>query len=58
MKTKQFEKRLTLNKKTIADLSDEQMNRVKGGCASRPGETSCNTYWCTYILTCPAPKTS
>lgn len=57
MKTKQFEKRLTLNKKTIADLSNEQMNHVKGGCASKPGETSCHTYRCTQlcslIIICP-----
>jgi hypothetical protein len=31
MKTKKFEKKLALNKKTIADLSNGQLGQVKGG---------------------------
>jgi len=59
MKSKNFTKKLTLNKKTIADLSNEQLNQVKGGCASKPGETSCHTWWkwCTQIyVTCEDPN--
>jgi hypothetical protein len=73
MKTKKFEKKFTLNKKTIANLSNEQMDHVKGGCASKPGETSCHTYHCTIntcftrccsiaiectYLECPPPETT
>jgi hypothetical protein len=57
MKTKKFAKKLTLNKKTIANLGNEQLNQVKGGCASKPGETSCQTFTriitCTCLLNCP-----
>jgi hypothetical protein len=45
MKSKKFEKKLALNKKTIADLSNGQLKQVKGGCMSA-GETSCQTYTC------------
>jgi natural product precursor len=31
MKTKKFEKKLSLNKKTIADLDSKEMGAVKGG---------------------------
>jgi hypothetical protein len=31
MKTKRFEKKLVLNKKTISDLTPNQMNEIKGG---------------------------
>lgn len=31
MKTKKFQKKLTLNKKTIADLSNRQLKKVYGG---------------------------
>jgi len=51
MKTKKFTKKLTLNKNTIADLSNEQLNQVKGGCASKPGETSCHTWTHTVLYT-------
>ena len=34
MKPMKIEKRLNLKKKTIANLSIEQLNRAKGGCAS------------------------
>lgn len=48
MKTKKFEKKLLLNKKTISNLSNGQLSDVKGG---RPilntNDTvcSCLTYW-------------
>lgn len=31
MKTKRFNNKLTLNKKTVANLSDAEMNRQRGG---------------------------
>ena len=31
MKIKKFDKKLMLNKKTIADLENEELNTVKGG---------------------------
>ncbi len=48
MKSKNFTKKVALNKRTIADLSNEQLNQVKGGCASKPGETSRHTW--TYTV--------
>ena len=45
MKLKKFEKKLALNKKTIADLGDNELGKVKGG------------IWPTFPLTncCPEP---
>jgi hypothetical protein len=51
MKTKKFDKKLVLNKKTIANVSNKGMEAVQGGKLSRrtlecPGtcfEVSCNT---------------
>ena len=45
MKLKKFEKKLALNKKTIADLGDSELGKVKGG------------IWPTFPLTncCPEP---
>lgn len=57
MKTKNFEKRFTLKKATVAHLSDSQLNEVKGGCASKPGETSCLSYWCTIFPPCTITNT-
>jgi hypothetical protein len=31
MKTKKFEKRLALNKETIADLKSDEMKKIQGG---------------------------
>ncbi|MCX6579019.1 MAG: class I lanthipeptide [Candidatus Aminicenantes bacterium] len=31
MKTKKFDKKLALNKKTIADLSNGEMGKIQGG---------------------------
>lgn len=36
MKPKKIEKKLYLSKKTIADLSSERMNNIKGGDTSIP----------------------
>jgi natural product precursor len=63
MKTKKFEEKLTLNKKTIADLNSSEMNGLKGG-QIIPDEMSryytlcgCPTKWeysCfTYCGSCP-----
>lgn len=55
MKTKDFKKKLTLNKKTVANLSNGQLGHVKGGCVE--GTTSCLTRrltcdTCTCFITC------
>jgi hypothetical protein len=39
MKTKKFEKKLSLNKETIADLHIKQMGTVKAGKDEPPSET-------------------
>ena len=36
MKPKKFNKRLSLNKKTIADLNNGQLDNVKGGLTQEP----------------------
>jgi hypothetical protein len=46
MKTKRFDKKLVLNKTTIADLSNLEMNAVQGG----------TTLLCTHF-TCGEPHT-
>jgi natural product precursor len=49
MKTKQFSKKLSLHKKTVANLNAKDMNEVKGGsiysdCTCNPETVmSCNT---------------
>ena len=43
MKTKKFDKKLVLNKKTIADLSGDVMDKVYGGFWSFPIYTECQT---------------
>jgi len=43
MKTKAFNKRLELNKTTVANLEDRQMDKVKGGTRTIPWV--CNTSW-------------
>jgi hypothetical protein len=39
MKTKTFKKKLSLNKKTIAALSDQEKNEAKGGFITAPRTT-------------------
>jgi hypothetical protein len=58
MKTKKFGKRLGLNKKTIANLSDGQMGIVKGGILTlNTNETVCTCIQtrctCGSINPCP-----
>ena len=48
MKTKKFNKRLNLNKKTITDLNDSDMIKVKGGCYYTMHISGCPTGY-TYI---------
>jgi hypothetical protein len=51
MKTKPFDKKLVLNKKTIAHLDNDKMNAVQGGmptCITNMNITSCFTK--TYII--------
>jgi natural product precursor len=43
MKPKKFEKKLALNKKSVANLNDRELNNVRGGA----------TYTC-YVTNCPA----
>jgi hypothetical protein len=45
MKTKKFEKKLTLNKKTVADLANSEMNKANGGGLVLPTLRKC-TYSC------------
>lgn len=44
MKTKKFQKKLSLNKGTVAHLGSDEEKRVKGGC--RPTDPSACTYDC------------
>ena len=43
MKSKKFDKRLSLGKSTIANLGDIEQRRVKGGVCTEL-RTGCNTY--------------
>jgi len=43
MKKKSFQKRLTLNKKTVANLNAGQLGQLKGG---NTGDTNCRTCDC------------
>ncbi|NIM13661.1 MAG: hypothetical protein GTO45_16205 [Candidatus Aminicenantes bacterium] len=55
MKTKKFEKKLELNKKTIANLSNGQLGLVKGGDKNVPVESEsecCGTNTCGSCDTC------
>ncbi len=55
MKNKRSFKKLSLNKKTVADLSGESMTKVKGGC----NETDCRSCNTNFLLcsieACPFP---
>jgi hypothetical protein len=63
MKPKNFKKKLSLRKTTIADLEKIKMNIVKAGAAvgTETGETCmfCDTYWscvpnrCLWKQSCP-----
>ena len=43
MKTKRFEKKLSLNKKTVSNLSNVEMIDVKGGATQNVCTNPCNT---------------
>ena len=55
MKTKKIERKMTLNKMTIADLSDATLNQIKGGThTSTDPECYCDSVrWCTCPYRCP-----
>lgn len=50
MKTKKFQKKLTLNKKTIAHLSYEELLKIKGGKHNLQPSSACGSVcggpWC------------
>jgi len=51
MKTKNFSKKLSLNKRTVAHLDRNEMSRVNGG---RPWTDACDTLdICTSKISCP-----
>jgi len=53
MKQKQFAKRLSLNKNTVANLNQKEMNRLLGG---ETGDIDCLTIDRTICVTnCPCP---
>lgn len=49
MKTKRFNKQLALNKKTIANLEEKEMD------SARAGQETGNPYICETHLRCPSP---
>jgi hypothetical protein len=57
MKTKKVGKKMTLNKKTVADLNTINMSEVKGGISAT--RTSCDYLECICdskrFCTCPGP---
>ncbi len=69
MKTKEFRKKLNLNKKTIADLGGNEMPHIKGGqalptqtcvtclgvCPTR-NYNSCITWACPWVGSCPCDR--
>ncbi|HLP47074.1 MAG TPA: class I lanthipeptide [Candidatus Kapabacteria bacterium] len=55
MKTKRFNKKLVLNKKTIADLSNFEMGKIQGGLITTSRLGTCFETICTRCETnCPA----
>lgn len=50
MKTKGFNKKLVLNKKTIANLEEKEMGSARGG------QETGNPYICETHLRCETPK--
>lgn len=56
MKQKQFNKKLVLNKNTVANLELNEMEAIKGGIYYTALEWTCNT-WCgcttQYFWLCP-----
>jgi len=56
MKRRKLNKRLALNKKTVADLNSHQMTNVHGGDVS--GLPTCGVSNCCETLDCPVQETS
>jgi hypothetical protein len=55
MKLKKFEKKLTLNKKTVADLNQSEMNFIYGGSVTVEFKTcGDNCYFTQEFKTCGA----
>ena len=52
MKTKKFNKKLVLNKQTVADLRSGAMEAVRGGVIT--GRTDCRTECVTDCIACPS----
>ena len=48
MKKKKFNRKLVLNKKTVAQLNVEELNNLKGG----TGEVTPGTCYCPSIIFC------
>lgn len=59
MKTKNISKKMTLNKKTVANLETTNMNEIKGGISVTrtsggiPGCYCDSVYFCTCPKACP-----
>ncbi|MCI0470841.1 MAG: class I lanthipeptide [Candidatus Aminicenantes bacterium] len=53
MKNKNFNKKLVLNKKTIIDLNNNEMNKLYGGVETQT-PTVCRTRCVTNCDTCPS----
>ncbi|MCU0286232.1 MAG: class I lanthipeptide [Acidobacteria bacterium] len=55
MKTKNFNKKMVLNKETIANLGSNLMNKIKGGVTlgTSAGDPAC---YCDSIKFCSCPK--
>jgi hypothetical protein len=58
MKTKKFEKKLVLNKKTVSDLNPTQMSDAQGGISGLPTCAACTQPHTCQTLCCPLQETS
>ena len=57
MKTKKLNKKLYLNKKTVASLNIDQLNNAKGGTYDWTEQLACTDLACpTCIVTCDCPN--
>jgi hypothetical protein len=57
MKTKNFNKKLVLSKRTVVNLDDSQMDHLRGGIGTRTctyaGEPTCTCYETYWKENCP-----
>ena len=53
MKPKKFRSKLSLNKKTIADLNEKAMRHLKGGCLKTDVQSGCLITYTCMADTCP-----